>query len=77
MNVIHEALNPKVFKSINDMEFAHEMRSISNNQVYDLVEISKGAKAVGYKWVYNTKHDSQGNIEIFKARLVAKGFTQK
>jgi hypothetical protein len=54
-----------------------EMRSMSVNKVWDLEEIPKRAKTVGYKWVYKTKCDSNGNIERFKARLVAKGFTQR
>ena len=54
-----------------------EMKSMSTNKVWDLVEIPQGAKTVGYKWVYKTKYDSKGNIERFKARLVAKGFTQR
>ena len=54
-----------------------EMKSMSANKVWDLKIIPKGAKAVGYKWVYKTKLDSQGNIERYKARLVAKGFTQR
>jgi hypothetical protein len=54
-----------------------EMKSMSTNDVWDLVEISKGAKTLGCMWVYKTKHDSKGNIERFKARLVAKGFTQR
>jgi hypothetical protein len=54
-----------------------EIKSISTNKVWDLEPIPKGAKTVGCKWVYKTKHDSQGNIERFKARLVAKGFTQR
>jgi hypothetical protein len=54
-----------------------EMRSISINKVWNLEEIPKGAKTVGYKCVYNMKCDSNGNIERFKARLVAKGFTQR
>ena len=29
-----------------------EMRSMSTNDVWDLEEISKGAKTLGYKWVY-------------------------
>jgi hypothetical protein len=54
-----------------------EMRSMSTNRVWDLEEISKGAKIIGCKWVYKTKCDSKGNIERFKARLVAKNFTQR
>ena len=49
---------------------------MKTNGVWDLETIPKGAKTVGCKWVYKTKHDSKGNIERFKARLVAKGFTQ-
>ena len=51
--------------------------SMANNQVQDLVELPKGLRAVGCKWVYKTKTDASGNIEIYKARLVAKGFLQK
>ena len=54
-----------------------EIRSMHVNKVWDLVEIPKGAKKVGSKWVYKTKRDSNGNIERYKARLVAKGFTQR
>jgi hypothetical protein len=54
-----------------------EIKSMSINKVWDLEPIPKGAKPVGCKWVYKTKHDSQGNIERFKARLVAKSFTQR
>ncbi|KAK9100155.1 hypothetical protein Scep_023585 [Stephania cephalantha] len=54
-----------------------EMNSMSSNDVWDLVELPKGAKAIGCKWIFKTKKDSLGNIEIYKAGLVAKGFTQK
>jgi hypothetical protein len=54
-----------------------EMRYMNNNRVWDLEEIPKGAKIVGCKWVYKTKYNSKGNIEIFKAQLVAKDFTQR
>ncbi|WVZ07573.1 hypothetical protein V8G54_020919 [Vigna mungo] len=54
-----------------------ELKSMDDNKVWDLVELPKGSKRVGCKWVFKTKHDSKGNIERYKARLVAKGFTQK
>lgn len=60
----------KWLKAVKD-----ELKLMSNNQVWDLVEIPKGAKIVGCKWVYKTKHDFKVNVERSKARLVAKGFT--
>ena len=54
-----------------------EMSSMRCNDVWDLVELLNGAKAIGCKWFFKTKKDSLGNIERYKARLVAKGFTQK
>ena len=51
-----------------------EMKSMSANKVWDLEEIPKGAKILGYKWVYKTKSNSKGNVERYKARLVANGF---
>ncbi|KAJ9561618.1 hypothetical protein OSB04_006778 [Centaurea solstitialis] len=65
-------------------EFSHkwieamkeELSSMCINNVWDLEELPKGAKAVGNKWVFKTKLDQNGNVERYKARLVAKGFTQ-
>ena len=54
-----------------------ELNSMANNQVWDLVELPEGFRAVGCKWVYKTKTDASGNIERYKARLVAKGFPSK
>ena len=54
-----------------------ELKSMADNDVWDLVELPKSTKPIGCKWVYKTKRDSSGNIERYKARLVAKGFTQK
>jgi hypothetical protein len=71
----------EVIRSVHSSEWLEamkdEMKSMSTNDVWDLEEITKGAKIVGCKWVYKIKCDSKGNIERYKARLVAKGFTQR
>ena len=54
-----------------------EMSSMRYNDVWGLVELSNGARAIGCKWVFKKKKDSLGNIERYQVRLVAKGFTQK
>jgi len=62
-------------KLLNAMK--EEIDSMEHNGVWDLVELPKGCKRVGYKWVFKTKHDSHDNLERYKARLVAKEFIQK
>ena len=39
--------------------------------------ITKGAKAIGNKWVFKIKCNENGEISKFKARLVAQGFSQR
>ena len=54
-----------------------EMSSMRYNDVWGLVELSNGAKAIGCKLGFKTKKYSLSNIERYKVRLVAKWFTQK
>ena len=54
-----------------------EMKLMEDNGVWDLIELPKGSKPIGCKWIFKTKRDSNGNVERYKARLVTKGFTQK
>ena len=54
-----------------------EMKSLKENEVWDLVELPKDRKAIGSKWVYKVKTGADGSIERYKARLVAQGFSQK
>ena len=60
-------------KWINAME--EEIKSMKDNDVWELVELPSGVKPIGCKWIFKTKRDSQGRIERYKACLVAKSFT--
>ncbi|KAL4323819.1 hypothetical protein GQ457_11G025800 [Hibiscus cannabinus] len=53
-----------------------EMDSMSENQVWTLVEPPEGIKPIGCKWVFKKKTDMDGNVQKYKGRLVAKGFRQ-
>lgn len=53
-----------------------EYNALMKMNVWDLVELPKGRRAIGCKWVYKIKRNADGSIERYKARLVAKGFTQ-
>ena len=54
-----------------------ELKSMEQNQVWDLAKLPHDSKRVGCKWIFKIKRDSKGKIERYKARLVAKCFTQK
>lgn len=54
-----------------------EMESMRVNQVWDLIHLLPGRKAIGNKWVLKIKRKSNGAIERYKARLVAKGYIQQ
>ncbi|KAL0408435.1 UNVERIFIED_CONTAM: Retrovirus-related Pol polyprotein from transposon RE2, partial [Sesamum radiatum] len=62
-------------KWLEAMKF--EMDSMGSNQVWTLVDPPKGARPVGYKWVYKHKLGANREVTAFKARLVAKGYTQR
>ena len=53
-----------------------KMKSMKNNNVWDFVELPKGAKLIGCKWIFKTKRDTKGNVERYKVCIVAKDFTQ-
>ena len=73
---MQEALSSSVsdewMKAMNN-----EMKFMRTNQVWDLVDLPSGRKAIGNKWVLKIKHKVDESIERYKARLVAKGYTQK
>ena len=75
INLSQAKQNSNSHKWIKAME--DEMKSMKNNDIWDLVELPKGAKSISCKWIFKTKNDSKGNIERYKAYLIAKSFTQK
>ena len=60
---------------IDDMN--EEIKSMKDNDVWDLVPLPEGVKLIGCKWIFKTKRDSKGDVERYKVRFIAKGYTQK
>ena len=54
-----------------------EMTSMSQNKVWNLVDLSGDYKPIGCKWVFKTKRDAKGQVERYKTRLMAKGYNQR
>nr|XP_033508801.1 uncharacterized mitochondrial protein AtMg00810-like [Nicotiana tomentosiformis] len=54
-----------------------EMKALEDNRTLDVVDLPKGMKAIGSKWVYKIKYKASGEVERFKARLVAKSYSQR
>ena len=50
------------------------MKSLERNNTWELVDLLKGNKVVGLKWVYKLKYKQDGSIQKHKARLVARGY---
>ena len=64
---LSSSVNDEWMKAMND-----EMESMRTNQVWDLVDLPSGQKAIGNKWVLKIKRKADGSIKRYKARLVAK-----
>lgn len=73
---LEEALNSEL-KSYWKQAIEDEMLSLKKNRTWELCELPKDRKAIGCKWTFKAKTDSNGNVARFKARLVAQGFSQK
>jgi len=53
---------------VEEIEFLHF------NDTWELFELAKGKKVIGYKWVFTKKDGSPGDTVRYKIRLVAKGY---
>lgn len=86
VNVVKEALHePESYKAAVSCDkknewitaMKEEMKSLKENQTWELVQLPKDRKTIGCKWVYKIKYDANGEVCKYKARLVAQGFSQK
>ena len=54
-----------------------EIEAIERNNTWELIDLPRGHKTIGVKWVYKTKLKENGEVDKYKARLVAKGYKQE
>jgi len=78
---ITENIEPKSFKSAMENErwkkaMGTEVGASEENETWTLENLPPGKRAIGSKWVYKIKYNSDGTIERYKARLVALGNKQ-
>jgi len=60
-----------------DKAIKTEIDSIKKNSTWTSVDLPKGAKPIGCKWIFKKKYHPDGSIVKYKALLVGKGFSQK
>ncbi|GKA02659.1 reverse transcriptase domain-containing protein [Tanacetum coccineum] len=70
--VIQTLKDPSWIESMQD-----ELLQFKLQQVWTLVDLPYGKRAIGTKWVHRNKKDEKGIIIRNKARLVAQGYTQE
>nr|GEW87540.1 putative ribonuclease H-like domain-containing protein [Tanacetum cinerariifolium] len=54
-----------------------ELLQFKLQKVWVLVDLPKGKRAIGSKWVFRNKQDKRGTVIRNKARLLAQGHTQE
>ena len=54
-----------------------EMKTIEENETWQLVEPPPGCRPISLKWVYKVKRDELGAIVKHKTRLIAQDFVQR
>ncbi|GKC81821.1 putative reverse transcriptase, RNA-dependent DNA polymerase [Tanacetum coccineum] len=78
----HDHEEPKkVIQALKDLSWIEaiqeELMQFKLQQVWTLVDLPHGKRAIGTKWLYRNKKDERGIVIRNKARLVAQGYTQE
>ncbi|GKD18813.1 putative ribonuclease H-like domain-containing protein [Tanacetum coccineum] len=73
--------NTGIFAGAYDDEYVGRQANLNNFEttmnVWTLVDLPNGKRAIGTKWVFRNKKDERGIVVRNKARLVAQGYTQE
>ncbi|KAI3757461.1 hypothetical protein L6452_04998 [Arctium lappa] len=71
----------KVYDAMKDSSWIEAMQEellqFKLQDVWELVDLPKGHRAIGTKWIFRNKKDERGIVIRNKARLVAQGYTQE
>ncbi|GKD79616.1 putative ribonuclease H-like domain-containing protein, partial [Tanacetum coccineum] len=71
----------KVIKALTDSSWIEAMQEellqFKLQKVWTLMDLPKGKRDIGTKWVYINKKDERGIVVRNKARLVAQGYTKE
>ncbi|GKE18976.1 putative ribonuclease H-like domain-containing protein, partial [Tanacetum coccineum] len=71
----------RVSKALSDSAWVEAMQEellqFKLQKVWVLVDLPKGKRAIGTKWIFKNKTDERGIVIKNKARLVAQGHTQE
>ncbi|GJW75632.1 putative ribonuclease H-like domain-containing protein [Tanacetum coccineum] len=70
--VIHALKDPSQIEAMQE-----ELLQFKLQEVWTLVDLPNGKRAIGTKWVFRNKKDERGIVIRNKARLVAQGCTQE
>ncbi|KAL0401780.1 UNVERIFIED_CONTAM: Retrovirus-related Pol polyprotein from transposon RE1 [Sesamum latifolium] len=53
-----------------------EHTALEKNSTWDIVDLPKGKRAIGCKWMFKVKLKPDGTVDLYKDRLLAKGYNQ-
>ncbi|GJR25584.1 putative ribonuclease H-like domain-containing protein [Tanacetum coccineum] len=70
--VIHALKDPSWIETMQE-----ELLQFKLQEVWTLVDLSSGKRAIGTKWVFRNKKDERGIVVRNKARFIAQGYTQE
>ncbi|GJY93426.1 retrovirus-related pol polyprotein from transposon TNT 1-94 [Tanacetum coccineum] len=67
----------RMTKTTNDQGFISVVYEGKTHEDLHTLDLPKGKKAIGTKWIFRNKKDESGIVIRNKARLVAQGYTQE